>query len=341
MTERQRVDKRVVGRRPDTVELLPIEEYDRIVVSFSGGKDSTACVLHLLDRGVKPDQMVLWHNLVDGAPGSEPFMDWPVTEAYSRAFAQAFGIEILFSWREGGFEREMLREGTPTAPVVFETPHGISRTGGRGPAVTRLKFPQPGAALKTRWCSAYLKIDVARRVFSRDPQYSTGKFLLVTGERREESPARAKLASVEKHASNTASRRVDQWRAIAEWPEAHVWAIMQRHRVRPHPAYYLGWSRVSCMLCIFGDPNQWASALELAPKAFAKVAEYEHRFGVTVHRDRTVLDSAVRGKSFLPADEDLRKLAMGTDYPMELIRVPEHEEWKQPAGAYRRGGGPT
>ena len=38
------------ARKPDTRDLLPLEQYYRILVSFSGGKDSLALVLDLLDR---------------------------------------------------------------------------------------------------------------------------------------------------------------------------------------------------------------------------------------------------------------------------------------------------
>jgi 3'-phosphoadenosine 5'-phosphosulfate sulfotransferase (PAPS reductase)/FAD synthetase len=328
------------ARRPDTAELLLFDRYEKIVVCFSGGKDSTAAVLRLLEAGVPKEKMELWHHLIDGAPGTRGLMDWPVTESYCRAFAQAMGLPIRFSWREGGFEREMMRSGTPTAPVSFETDQGIASVGGRGPAGTRLKFPQVSADLKVRWCSAYLKIDVARRVFSNDSRFERGAFLVVTGERRQESAARAKYAEVERHASTNRDRRVDQWRAVIDWSEEEVWDSLRRWRINCHPAYALGWGRVSCALCIFGDKDQWRSARELMPEHFERVAGYERQSGLTIQRGASVNELADQGTSFLADDEALRRLAMGHEYLPEWIVVPEGQ-WRLPPGAFKRAGGPT
>jgi 3'-phosphoadenosine 5'-phosphosulfate sulfotransferase (PAPS reductase)/FAD synthetase len=327
--------------RPNTSELLPLSKYDKIIVSFSGGKDSTATLLDLFERGVRKDQIELWHQRVDGA--GPRLMDWPVTESYCRAVADRLGVGIRFQWREGGFEGEMLRAEKPTGPVRFEQADGGTPglVGGRGPLGTRLKFPQVSADLKVRWCSAYLKIDVARRAFANDASLVSGKYLFVTGERREESAARSKYAEIERHPSSNGGRRVDQWRSVIDWPESKVWEIMCRWRVRPHPAYYLGWGRVSCALCIFGDPDQWASARELMPAQFARVAGYEKEFGVTIQRKRSVGELAAAGESFLPRDPELRALAMNEHYPMDYAIVPETEKWRLPAGAYKRAGGPT
>lgn len=328
--------------RPNTSTLLPLAHYDRVLVMFSGGKDSTAALLHLLEQGVPKNKIRLWHHAVDGA--GERFMDWPVTESYCRAVAEALGVELRFSWRDGGFLREMLRDGTPTAPVEFETEAGSrASTGGNGPGGTRLKFPQVSGDLRVRWCSAYLKIDVARRVLSRDPAYARGRFLVVTGERREESrngKGRALYAEVEKHASSNQRRRVDQWRPILDWPEREVWAAMERWRVRPHPAYGLGWGRVSCALCIFGQANQWASARDLMPEQFRKVADMESRLGVTIHRQRSVDELADRGKSYVPADAPERELAMAESYTLPVI-LRDDEEWTMPPGAFKATGGPN
>jgi len=38
--------------KPNTTEQLPLDQFDHILVSYSGGKDSLACLLRLLDLGV-------------------------------------------------------------------------------------------------------------------------------------------------------------------------------------------------------------------------------------------------------------------------------------------------
>ncbi len=74
-------------------------------------------------------------------------MDWPVTEGYVKALATHFDLRLSFSWREGGFRREMLREQARTAPVRFVDSTGQARSigGDRGAPSTRLKFPQLSA----------------------------------------------------------------------------------------------------------------------------------------------------------------------------------------------------
>ena len=46
--------------RSNTSELLPLHEYRKIIVAFSGGKDSTAALLKILDDPrVKREQIEL------------------------------------------------------------------------------------------------------------------------------------------------------------------------------------------------------------------------------------------------------------------------------------------
>ena len=51
--------------------------YDKYIVSFSGGKDSTALLLFLIDNGVDKSKIELWHQEIDGR--GENFFDWEVT----------------------------------------------------------------------------------------------------------------------------------------------------------------------------------------------------------------------------------------------------------------------
>ena len=69
------------------------------------------------------------------------------------------------------------------APILFETPHGVMRTGGAGPRNTRLLFPQTSADLSVRWCSAALKIGVGAASVAGQDRFLGRRTLVVTGER--------------------------------------------------------------------------------------------------------------------------------------------------------------
>lgn len=328
--------------KPDTAELLPLDEYDKIIVMVSGGKDSLAALLDLLDRGVDRARIECWHHGIDGDHRvGGGLMDWPITPAYSVAIAKHLGIRHLTQYREGGFEAEMLRKDSATGEVLYENLDGemVRIKAKRATKNTRMKFPQVSGDLSVRWCSAYLKIDVARRVISNDPRLKEGKYLLITGERREESAARAKYAEVEEHPGTNKARLVTQWRSIVDWTESEVWAIIKRRGINPHPAYSLGWGRVSCLACIFGNRDQWASVRQLAPRMFGRIATFEKKFGTTIKRDESVLEAADKGQEHVSGKpEELRKLAMAREYPVELVAV---EDWEMPEGAFKACGAPT
>ncbi len=327
-----------VGSEPD------LAQYDRFVVFFSGGKDSVACVLALLDAGVDPDRIELHHHIIDGREGST-LMDWPVTEAYCAAFAKAMGLRIFFSWKVGGFEREMLRENSRTAPIAWETETGgVKIVGGDGgKESTRRKFPQVAADLRVRWCSAYLKVDVGARILTNEERFLNGKTLVLTAERAEESSARSRYCTFEPDRSDNrdgarVKRHIDHWRPIHKWKEEQVWDALRRYRINPHPAYHCGWGRTSCLSCIFGSKNQWATVRVISPVSFKSIADYEVEFNSTIHRKYPVTVLADGGVPY-DVDPEMRELAMGLTYLAEWIFV--EGEWTYPKGAFGESNGPT
>lgn len=224
--------------------------FDKIIVAFSGGKDSVCCVLHCVELGIPKDRIELWHHEIDDGDTGQLKMDWPCTRGYVKAFAKALDIQLFFSWKEGGFSRELLRENALTAPTLIETSDGLMKAEGtRGTLSTRRKFPQQSANLATRWCSA-LKIDVCSLAIANQARFNGKRTCLVTGERAQESATRAKYEEAVPHKTSNGKRMVWQWRPVHKWPEEQVWAIMERHRIRAHPAYFLRWSRCGCMTCI-------------------------------------------------------------------------------------------
>ena len=175
---------------------------------------------------------------------------------------------------------------------------------------------------------------VAEEVLQK--RFEGKRTLLVTGERAEESAGRAKYKEFEPHKSNGKKRVVDQWRPVHKWSEERVWVIIQRYGVNPHPAYKLGWGRVSCMTCIFGSKNQWASIQQIAPKKFEDIATYEELFGLTIHRNKSVNELADNGTAYDMDTADVDASQSRTfDEPILL------DDWKLPSGAFGESNGPV
>jgi Phosphoadenosine phosphosulfate reductase family len=322
--------------------VIDFDSYDRILVALSGGKDSIACVLHLLDLGVDPSKMELHHHLVDGREGST-LMDWAVTEDYVRQFAIAVGMPLYFSWKTGGFEGEMLREDAPTASTSFETPEGtVVVCGGNSSKLgTRRKFPQVCADLMLRWCSAYLKIMVMDAILTNSDRFKNSRTLIVTGERRQESANRAKYKEFEPHRADLRegkryTRHIDHWRPVIDWDEKRVWDVMRYHGINPHPAYKLGFSRLSCQTCIFADEDQLASVYVIAPQKVEALAAYEAQFKTTIHRSHSVMERVAAGQPYKMAIEEI-KIALAETYT-QPIKIPS-EGWTLPSGAFGNSTG--
>lgn len=342
-------------QRVDDAVLDAIEDYDVLAVGFSGGKDSLAVVLWAIDAckraGIDPASKIeLWHHAVDGRPGrDEDLFDWPCTLPYCQAVAKALGLPFYLSWREGGIVGEMLKDHEPAGPIAFQSPTGLQVTE-PGAVHHRRHFPLPIKELQRRWCSSMFKIEVAKRVFTNDPRFARNvKALVLTGERRQESPNRELYARVVSYGSDapTKHRYITQVRPVLGWLEERVWDTIRRSGIVPHPCYYLGFARASCMTCIFNEETEWATVRDVAPAHFARIAGLERELGTTVKipekkalKAPTVIEMANEGTSTaLKSSGVWRRQAMATSWTMPIRVSPA--DWALPSGAFKGGHGPT
>ncbi|MFU2510589.1 phosphoadenosine phosphosulfate reductase family protein [Pseudoalteromonas sp. ASV78] len=336
-------DKRSYFSAPE----IAVDEYDYIILCMSGGKDSIAGLLHLIDIGADLNKIELWHHDVDGNEGST-LMDWPFMKDFNRKLADHFGLPIYFSWLEGGFEGEMIKKDSYSRPQHIETPNGkiiLSRDTKRAKPRTRMKFPQVSANLQTRWCSSSLKIDIGRRAINNQDRFNNKKILFVTGERREESHNRAKYNQFEPHSCDRRfgqkARYVDSWRPVLHWDEEQVWEKLKSHGVTPPVPYRLGWSRSSCMKCIFNDPTIWATLRHHFQGSLDKIAEYENQFGITISRSRKgVMHLSEMAKPLDIEDREAFLQALKKDFTLPITQPVI--DWKLPAGAFNKSScGPS
>lgn len=270
--------------------------------------------------------------------------DWPVTESYVEAVGQHFGIKTSFQWRSGGIYNELMRKDSLTGDVYYCDNGEIVRLPTRnGKKSTRLKWPAMSPNLRVGWCSPYVKIDVFRRVLNNHPRFKDKKVLVITGERREESPNRAKYLEAEIHACNSNKRLVHAWRTVIDWDEKRIWDEYGKRRFLPHPAYLLGWNRTSCFGCIFSTADLWAMMRDIAPERFARLVEMENELNHTIDTNRLTLEQKANMGSIerLPKDKRLSKwvkLALSRNFNKDDLII---DKWELPAGAFMGvSGGP-
>jgi len=179
-------------------------------------------------------------------------------------------------------------------------------------------------------------------MINNQERFLNKRTLVITGERAQESSARAKYKIFEPdRADNRDGRRivrhVDHYRVVHALSEEKIWELMEKYKVNPHSAYKLSWGRLSCMACIFGDKNQWASVKEIDPARFRKISDYEKQFDCTIHRTKNIAELIQEGKPYANMNIIDIHQSMATEY-RENIFV---KKWVLPQGAFSSGGGPS
>ena len=256
---------------PDWMERgHPVGDGYRLVVSVSGGKDSVATCLHLMELGYTPDDY------------DRIFMDtgWESSRSYEylrEVLPSAIGP---ITW----LRAEIPLDGDLEALALkYE-----ARLGHYSSMVRRIIKHSSFPSRMARWCTRALKLNPAK-AFIRGVDAEP---VNVVGIRGEESARRARMA--EHEWSDDFDCWV--WRPLIGWTFDDVVGIHQRHGLRPNPLYFEGSSRVGCWPCVFARKSEIKNTVETDPDRLAIIRDLE--------RDVALLLSAKRREQGKPERED-------------------------------------
>ena len=163
-------------------------------------------------------------------------------------------------------------------------------------------WPSPGQ----RQCTSDLKRGPIEREIRRhlkaNPRFE-GLVVNCMGIRAEESPARAKKQQLRLNAGNSvADREWYDWLPIFDLSEAEVFQTIAEAGQKPHWAYGVGMSRLSCVFCIMANRQDLQTAARHNPDLYREYVRLERRIGHTLSMDRRPLDEVVG----IPVDDERR-----------------------------------
>lgn len=259
---------------------MNLEPRHTLVISMSGGKDSTATALHLLESGI------LDRHVQSGGEVRRVFMDtgWELDETYrylDDVLEPLLGrIERAALWVPGpgesppaGYDHLEPLWATPGKTMaadrwalakVFE-----ARMGRYSPMIRLLIHKAIFPSSQRRFCTDETKRRVVRGYLERqdDPCNAIGI-------RAEESAARAALPEVE----FSSDWDCWLWRPIISWEKADVISIHQRFGITPNPLYLqgAGAGRVGCGPCVHTGRQDMRWLIDQHPARLNLLADLEH-----------------------------------------------------------------
>jgi 3'-phosphoadenosine 5'-phosphosulfate sulfotransferase (PAPS reductase)/FAD synthetase len=254
-----------------------------IILSCSGGKDSTAAGLLLKERGLDfsaifcdtgweaPETYAYLRDVLPATLGQirwlTPEVRWP--DRLPLLTLRASGADAATIEAEERAEAARVAVRCESYAQEIEALIGVPFSAFVRVALKKGVLP----SRLLRWCTQELKAIPAKRFLS-----SLDSPLNVVGIRAEESPSRALMPERE----YDAAMDCDVWRPIIGWTLAEVIAIHQRHGLRPNPLYLGSAVRVGCYPCIFARKAEIA---DLSPARIAAIRLLEQRVA-ELSRDR-------------------------------------------------------
>ena len=241
-----------------TTKLNQIDErvasvnWDKVVVSVSGGKDSSVLMAWAL-RHFPIEKLICVHAKID--------IDWKETVPVTESQCEYLGLPLV-----------VVQANHADGSVKGFLSKLVAPRKKRDGTIVENQFPD----MSCRWCTSELKVAPIDKFINT----MTGNILVLVGERAEESTERANMETYRVDLENS-KRKVVKYSPIHSLLETEVWEVINEMGLPVHPVYSWGVSRASCAICIFSSNKEIAIAYERAPEIVNAYMEAESKISHT------------------------------------------------------------
>ena len=245
----------VKENRPEIKKFIN-QSWDSVVVSISGGKDSSVLMQYWSENLKHIKNVYFLHAVVD--------IDWDETKQVVIEQARHFGVEDKLHF----VQAVDLKGKTIGIVDILERPKMS-----KGKLVENM-FPSKPC----RWCTSAVKRSPIHRFLTK----LQGRTIVLIGERAEESDERAALNAIRPlEKLSKRGREIVDFSPLLPCSEREVWSIIESNKIPVHPCYNLGVSRASCAVCIFSSDKEIGIAGNHAPHIVARLVCAERKLSTT------------------------------------------------------------